>query len=669
MIILHVAVPTPLHQLFSYKADTLVPIGCRVNIPFGKQSLVGVVVSHASSSNYPFDKLKSIIEILDDTPILPDHLLLLCQWASEYYHYSLGEIINTALPTALRQGNKSKEKKWKEHFQQKFLKSTAKTISQPATLILNTEQKNTLKIIYEQQSKFNVFLLYGITGSGKTEIYLQLIQEALKKQQQALVLIPEISLTPQTIERFQQRFGDQVIAVHSKLSPKDRLYAFWAAQNQQINIIIGTRSAIFTPFKNLGLIIVDEEHDISYKQQEGFRYSARDLAIRRAQIDNIPILLGSATPSLESLLNVEKNRYQLLTLLTRAGAAVLPNYQIIDLRNKKLEHGLSQPLIEKIREHINKKNQVLLFLNRRGFSPTILCHHCGWIADCNNCHAHLVLHKSTQKLHCHHCGKMEKSPRICPQCQQQEIQPIGAGTERIEETLKQYFPHEKISRIDRDSTQKKNSLKDMLEIIHQNDTHILIGTQMLAKGHHFPHVTMVGIIDADGGIFSADFRGLERMSQLILQVAGRAGRADKAGEVIIQTHHPEHPLFSSLIHHGYLDFAKSLLTERQTCHLPPFIHFALLHAESKKEKIAEKFLEQIKKTIAHNRSKILEVMGPFPALMQKRAGYYRMQLLIQSEHRAALHKALYQLTQYVHTTLKPARSIRWSLDVDPQEMF
>ena len=416
------------------------------------------------------------------------------------------------------------------------------------------------------------------------------------------------------------------------------------------------------------MIIVDESHDLSYKQQDGFRYSARDLAIRRAQMADIPIVLGSATPALESLLNVELGRYQHLLLPERVGEHQLPDYRIIDMRQQSAKGGLSTPLLNAMHAQLEQGQQVLLFLNRRGFAPTVMCSQCGWVANCSRCDAHMVLHQRQQRLHCHHCDKSQPLPAICPQCHAATPSAIGVGTERLEQTLIEHFPQYAITRIDRDTTRQKGSLPQLLDDIHQGKAQLLIGTQMLAKGHHFPNVTLVAVINADGGFFSADFRAVERMGQLLTQVAGRAGRGQQKGEVWVQSYQPDNPLLQSLIHQGYDHFAKQLLQERQQCQLPPYYYFALLRAESTDEAAAIHFLKKIKNDLTPYLNKELALLGPIPAPMAKRAGRYRAQLLIQSPQRPALHQLLSQLRQHIDQRTV-SRSVRWSLDVDPQEMF
>ena len=464
------------------------------------------------------------------------------------------------------------------------------------------------------------------------------------------------------------RFGQEVIALHSKLSPKERLKGWIMARDGTAKIIIGTRSAIFTPCKNLGIIIVDEEHDLSFKQQEGFRYSARNLAIIRAQMNNIPIVLGSATPSFESLYNILNKNFISLSLPERAGNAIHPTYRMIDLKNQTLDHGLSKTLLEQIEKHLNNDNHVLLFLNRRGYAPTLMCHQCGWIAQCPRCDVHMTLHQSPSRLHCHHCDTQKPTPTLCPQCHKKQLQNIGVGTERLEKALKTYFPEVPITRIDRDTTRKKDSLKTLLTTIDQHKKQILIGTQMIAKGHHFPHVTLVGVINADAGFFSADFRAIERVAQLLIQVAGRAGRAEKPGEVLIQTHYPDQPLLSQLTQYGYLEFAKLTLKERQESLLPPYSHFALLRAYAMNVEKPQELLGEIKSLAETLLIKNIKLLGPIPAPLPRRKSHYQSQLLIQSLDRKALQELLKELIPKVEA-LKKTNQVKWNIDIDPLEMY
>jgi primosomal protein N' (replication factor Y) len=534
---------------------------------------------------------------------------------------------------------------------------------------LSDTQRQAVERVTEHLGRFQTFLLDGVTGSGKTEVYLSLITRVIARQRQVLVLVPEIGLTPQLVRRFEQRLGMAVTLLHSNLSEGLREQAWLACRSARARVLVGTRSAVFTPLPRLGLVIVDEEHDLSLKQQEGFRYSARDLAVVRALRGDCPILLGSATPSLESLNNARLGRYVHLHLPERAGSACLPKMDLIDIRSSRLDGGLSPALLKRIGASLSKGEQVMLFLNRRGFSPVVTCHACGWLADCPRCDARMTLHRSSNLLWCHHCGQQQRPPSACPTCGSPDLRPLGQGTERLEEALQTHFPDTPLARIDRDTTRRKGELERLLSQVRNGRYPLLIGTQMLAKGHHFPQVTLVGLIDVDQGLFGADYRASERMAQLIIQVAGRAGRARMPGQVLIQTRHPDHPLLQTLIHRGYGVFADAALQERRLADLPPFTYQALLRAEANRAEAPLAFL-----TAAASagqplpRSDELEFWGPVPAPMERRAGKIRAHLLIQGRDRATLQHWLSQWTPVI-AELPTAKKVRWSLDVDPQEMF
>ncbi len=729
-IILRIAVPTPLRRAFDYLApagcdNTHLQPGVRVRIPFGPRAMVGILLEVSDQSQVPAHKLKQATEIIDKIPVITADVLQLCLWAADYYHHPLGDVLEAALPVLLRQGKPALlalESYWKVTFEgvsldDKALKRSPRqqellswltqypegvsrqqikerdipstilntlckkgwvakdskenlfpfVIKVPeAALALNSAQHNAVTII-NAAINFQVFLLDGVTGSGKTEVYLQVISEVLAKQKQVLVLVPEIGLTPQTLQRFRHRFAVPVVALHSGLTDKERLNAWLSAQSGNAKIIIGTRSAIFSPFANLGLIIVDEEHDLSFKQHEGFRYHARDLAIMRAQSNNISIVLGSATPSLETLCRTQQGRYQHLRLPERAGDAKNPIFTVLDIRKQHLEEGISPALLSAMRTHLDSGDQVMLFLNRRGFAPVFMCHGCGWMAKCQRCDARLTYHHDPRRLHCHHCDSRRGIPTKCDACGVSDLQIIGLGTERLEQALQKHFPSLSIARIDRDSTQRKGSMETLLEDIQEGKHHILIGTQMLAKGHHFPNVTLVGIIDADGGFFSSDFRALERMGQLVLQVAGRAGRVAKPGTVVLQTHHPDHPLLHQLLRESYHFFATTLLQDRAQALLPPYAFLALFRAEAHHAEQANQFLQQIK-NITDTFAEKISIWGPVSAPMAKRSGRYRVQLLLQANQRPLLQQYLKKLLPEIEK-LPSKHQVRWSLDVDPLEMF
>lgn len=664
-IILRVALPVPLDHYFDYLAPSDFPRhslkkGLRVLVPFGRSEKIGFLAAIDTSSRLPLSQLKTAIRILDKIPLLPDSLLRLLEWTSQYYHTPLGEVFANAVPKLLR--SQKKEKKIS-----KPLAVSPIIPSLTSNLALNADQQIAIDTVKHALGSFKPFLLHGVTGSGKTEVYLQLIAAVLQRKEQVLVLIPEISLTPQMLARFQERFAVPLVLFHSRLTDKQRLMHWLSAQRGDAAIIMGTRSAIFTPLARPGLIIIDEEHDLSFKQQQGLRYHARDLALLRAKLENIPIVLGSATASLESMANAHQKRYVFLSLPNRAGNAVQPKFQCIDLRHQQLEQGFSPVLLHGMEQHLKNQGQVLLFLNRRGFAPITICHACGWTARCKHCDHNMTCHKTPPHLQCHYCNFRCALTAQCPICQGSQFVALGQGTQRLEATLKKHFPDVGIARLDRDNTRRKGSLERLLHTIQEGKSQILIGTQMLAKGHHFPNVTLVGILETDAGLFSADFRALERTGQLIMQVAGRAGRGDKPGEVFIQTYHPEHPLLTQLIKEGYLSFSNKLLQERRLSLLPPYAYLALIQAEAREETYPLEFLNEVKQHTKQSDNDAT-ILGPVPALLARRAGYYRAQLLIQSENRKHLHQLLTPLIKKI-PQLVHSRRVRWSVDVDPLEFF
>ena len=721
MLIAHVALPVPLHQLYDYQLTMPAQIGMRVKVPFGHRDAIGIIVNIDKHTDVDISHLKSIKSIVDESPIFNDSIWQLLNWAASYYHYPIGEVLFHALPILLRQGraaSKDEIKKWQltelgkqfnidsmpratkqkqlllalknDTLQETDFNSAVYLALQKKQLIeqvrclpesnewqtcyttnttsieLNAQQSNAIQSVNKQLDSFNVFLLEGVTGSGKTEVYLNILSSVLSIGKQALVLVPEISLTPQTIARFKQRFNAPIDILHSGLSAKERLSVWLRSRNGENAIVVGTRSSLFTPFKDLGIIIIDEEHDSSYKQQEGWRYHARDLAIIRAKIENVPILLGSATPSLETLKNAFYHKYQLLQLTERAGNATLAKQSILDIRGLTLEAGLSKPLIEQIQKHLTNNNQVMLFLNRRGFSPLLICHDCGWIAECPRCDRPYTYHHKQHKLSCHHCDTPRAVPQQCPKCGSTHLVPIGFGTEQLEKKLEVLFPNIKISRIDRDTVSKKDALNNYLHDIHQGGAHILVGTQILAKGHHFPDVTLVGIIDVDGALFSSDFRATERFAQIYTQVSGRAGREKKAGEVILQTYHPDHPLLNILLNEGYQKFASVTLQERQITQLPPFSYQVLIRAADRNNRYAPIFLQKIHDWLKVNCDSGLWQLGPMPANQAKKADYHRWQLLLQHNNRTLLQQILDELLIIILNWNESSR-VRWNIDVDPVE--
>jgi len=728
MNIVRVALAVPLPRFFDYLyAPDLTPIvGGRVLVPFGSQKRVGIVVDLPASSDVAKEKLKPIIDVLDTESLFNSTTWDWLAWSANYYRAALGDVLFQALPVKLRNGEsavKNDRTFWhitelgKQAFESGELKRAKKQIEALNLLltqdlekgnneissaiwsalkgkdyveeiIVPTEQKswqqalgdnplanldNRLTLNKQQalafsqllfQEGFNVWLLEGVTGSGKTEIYLQYIEEVLKKGKQVLVLVPEIGLTPQTVRRFQARFNVEIDVLHSNLNDTQRLNVWERARTGQSAIVIGTRSALFTQFSDLGLIILDEEHDGSFKQQDGWRYHARDLGIVLAQKLNIPILLGSATPSLESVNNVQNGKYRHLVLSKRAGNATALRQFVIDLKHQRIQNGLSEPLLQRMQEHLEKGNQVLLFLNRRGFAPVLLCHECGWIDECHHCEKPYTYHQHQRVLRCHHCGAQKTVPMQCGHCGSTHLVTTGLGTEQLEETLKARFPQYNIARIDRDSTARKGKLEGYLDDIQQGKSQILIGTQMLAKGHHFPNVTLVALVNVDNALFSLDFRAEERLAQLYVQVAGRSGRAEKQGEVVLQTHYPDHPLLTTLLEKGYQAFAEETLKLRHNMGLPPFSFQALFKAQCRHSEEAENALSQLASFFYEQKIEGLQVLGPIPAPFSKKAGQYRWQLLLQHVSRKQLQAAL---SRYSPELIKSSQ-VRLILDVDPLDL-
>ena len=728
MNIVRVALAVPLPRFFDYLyAPDLTPIvGGRVLVPFGSQKRVGIVVDLPASSDVAKEKLKPIIDVLDTESLFNSTTWDWLAWSANYYRAALGDVLFQALPVKLRNGEsavKNDRTFWritdlgKQALESGDLKrakkqiealnllltqdlekgnneissaiwSTLKGKDYVEEIVVPTEQKswqqalgdnplvnidNRLTLNKQQalafsqllfQEGFNVWLLEGVTGSGKTEIYLQYIEEVLKKGKQVLVLVPEIGLTPQTVRRFQARFNVEIDVLHSNLNDTQRLNVWERARTGQSAIVIGTRSALFTQFSDFGLIILDEEHDGSFKQQDGWRYHARDLGIVLAQKLNIPILLGSATPSLESVNNVQNGKYHHLVLSKRAGNATALRQFVIDLKHQRIQNGLSEPLLRRMQEHLEKGNQVLLFLNRRGFAPVLLCHECGWIDECHHCEKPYTYHQHQRVLRCHHCGAQKTVPMQCGHCGSTHLVTTGLGTEQLEETLKARFPQYNIARIDRDSTARKGKLEGYLEDIQQGKSQILIGTQMLAKGHHFPNVTLVALVNVDNALFSLDFRAEERLAQLYVQVAGRSGRAEKQGEVVLQTHYPDHPLLTTLLEKGYQAFAEETLKLRHNMGLPPFSFQALFKAQCRHSEEAENALSQLASFFYEQNIEGLQVLGPIPAPFSKKAGQYRWQLLLQHTSRKQLQAAL---SRYSPELIKSSQ-VRLILDVDPLDL-
>ncbi|MBY5993176.1 primosomal protein N' [Ferrimonas balearica] len=724
-----IALPVPLPRLFSYRPIDGQPLprpGTRVRVPFGAQSQVGIVVAHAEEPGLDPAKVKPVQAYLDEASLFDASLWKLAQTASRYYFTPLGLVLPQMIPVKLRKGEGSDPQpctQWqlteagrlatpeslkRAPQQQRLLaylqaghpledgQVTALEFSRPAlkaladkglilaqevlppapepwprewTLgetppVLNPEQAVAVSAI-NQHRGFGCFVLDGVTGSGKTEVYLTAMAEVLRRGQSVLVLVPEIGLTPQTIARFRRRFPLPMEVLHSSVNDNERLASWQRARAGGAAIVLGTRSALFTPLPDLGLIVIDEEHDASFKQQEGFRYHGRDLAVMRAQLENVPIILGSATPALETLNNVKQGRYRHLTLAKRAGAGQPVRQILQDIRHLPLDAGLSPPLIQRIRQHLADGNQVMLFLNRRGFAPALLCHECGHLHECQRCDAFYTVHQHANLVICHHCGSQKRLPRQCPDCGSTQLFTRGVGTEQLEQALERLFPDTPSVRIDRDSTSRKGSLEAKLERIRSGEARILVGTQMLAKGHHFPDVTLVALLDVDSALFSADFRAAERLAQLYTQVAGRSGRAAKKGEVVLQTHQPEHPLLHQLLGAGYGAFAEDALTERRQAQLPPHWQLAVLRAEATQAHLAQGFIQQAKALLPKGG---VQMIGPMPAPLERKAGKYRFQALLLAEDRRTLQQLLEPWLVAV-SQLDSQKRCRWHLERDPQDLL
>ncbi len=701
--------------------------GMRVQVSFGPRVRVGMIVALTRESDQEPEKLKPILALLDPQPLLGADDLELILWAADYYRQPPGEALFSALPARLRRAEpplapvEPGQPGWRltaagrdqapgtraprqaeiqrllgDHPQglgEAGLRSrlgevkiplralAARGWIEPCQLVgeepvkapesgpeLNPRQTEAIAAVSNALDRFQPFLLEGVTGSGKTEVYIRLLLRVLEAGGQALLLVPEIGLTPQLRRRLARRFPGRLAILHSALNATERERAWQAAASGAADLVLGTRSAVFVPLPRLRLILVDEEHDLSFKQQEGFRYSARDLAVRRAQRAGCPLVLGSATPSLESLRNAATGRYQRLELPERAGAAAPPAIGLLDIRAQPLRGGLSAVLIRLMREQFDAGNQVLLFLNRRGFSPVLTCHACGWVGDCPHCDARLTLHLADNRLWCHHCGLTRPIPLACPQCGGLDIRALGQGTERLAGELQALFPDIRVARVDRDSTRRKGELDRLLAAALAGDYPLLVGTQMLAKGHHFPRVTLVGILDADNGLYGSDFRAAERMAQLVIQVAGRAGRAERPGRVVLQTHHPDHPLLQTLRRQGYPAFAAAALRERREAGLPPFTHQALLRVEANAREASLGWLRLAREAASQLGGPRIGLFGPVPAPMERRAGRYRAQLLVQARERPELQAFLAVWVPQLYG-IKGQGAARWSLDVDPQEMY
>ena len=725
--ILKVALDVPLDRLFDYlDGGFSVQIGQRVVVPFGRRNVVGVVIEKSDNSEFALEKLKTIIQVFDDELPIDTSTFSLLKFCADYYQYPFGQALLASLPTRLRQtepavsrkqylysltpegmgadpdlipARQSVQRKVFAALQQSTLSESAlkeisaswrqaieafrvqgwvhaeqvlagfKSAMQAAPPPpLNDEQQEAVNAVTEAANTFKPFLLHGITGSGKTEVYMQILQQALADNDgQALVLVPEINLTPQLEARFRNRLPHlPLVSLHSNLGESERLQNWRLAQSGQARIIIGTRLAVFTPIPNLKIVMVDEEHDGSYKQQDSMRYHARDVAMVRAQRSKVPIVMGSATPALETWHNAQSGKYTLLSLHSRAVAqSALPNIRCIDTTKQESTNGLTQVLVHAMRERLAKGEQSLLFINRRGYSPVLLCSACHWIAPCMRCSSRLVVHLKQGRLRCHHCGHEQKIVRQCPSCGNADLHPTGHGTQRLEETLKALFPTARIQRVDRDSTSRKEALNDILTAVHDNEIDILIGTQMLAKGHDFPNITLVGVIDTDSALFSPDFRAAERLFAQLMQVSGRAGRAEKPGEVLIQTAFPSHHLFNALRTQDYPAYAQTLLQEREMAQFPPYCYLALIKAESTQYREVEQFLN-FAFELARQLSDQVLTYDPMRAQMEKLKGMERGHILMQATQRGALQKLLAALTPQLRAS-KLAAKVRWNIDVDPME--
>ena len=703
--------------------------GQRVWVPFGRRKMVGVILEVRSHSELPAARLKNALALIDDSPVLDATLLDLLRWSAEYYRHPPGEVIAAALPVALRSGadavataerwtlsaaartgqaeplsaraSKLREladflgsrgaagaaelgalsARWRDHVRElekrgwvtRVREDVAATMPPGTHAVaesgpeLTPEQHTAVAAIEAAHGQYAPFVLHGVTGSGKTEVYLRAIAATIARDEQALVLVPEISLTPQLVARFAARFPGPLAVLHSGLTDTERLLAWRAARAGSAPVVIGTRSAVFAPLARPGLIVVDEEHDPSYKQQDGFRYSARDLALARAQRHGIPVVLGSATPSLESLERIRAGRAQRLDLPNRTAGAKPPGLHLIDLRAHAQTQGVATPTVLTIQRHLAAGGQVLVYLNRRGYAPTLFCPGCGWIAPCPRCDARLTVHQRERSLDCHHCGTHRPIPELCPDCGT-AVKPVGQGTERIEETLTTLFPGAALARIDRDAMRKRGSLEDTLQRIHSGEVKLLVGTQMLTKGHHFPLVSLVVVLNADQGLFGTDFRAAERLAQTIVQVSGRAGRAERPGEVLIQTEYPDHPLLQQLVNGGYDAFATAALIEREQAHWPPFARVAVLRAEAPGRDAPLVFLGHARVLAESCGMAGVEILGPAAAPMERRAGHYRAQLLLHAPTHSPLQRLLARWVPLLEEAPE-ARKVRWALDVDPLELF
>ncbi len=723
-MIARVAVDVPYPRVFDYllpESATAV-VGARVRVPFGSGEKFGLIIALSDVAEVAGDKLKSVSRVLGDAPPLPAEWMRLVEFAAGYYQFPLGAAIAAALPpglrgttgptrpetdrlcglsaagqraavaakrhtvagrillrlaadgpassAALRALSASAPRVLKQLHADGWLESIPSARDTRATdgPPLRTEQAHALSAVLDGLGRFQVFLLHGVTGSGKTEVYLHAIAAVLAAGRQALMLVPEIALTPQVEHRVGSRFpGAHVVSLHSELAAAARSRGFVDALAGAADIVLGTRLAVFTPLPRLGLIVVDEEHDPSFKQQEGFRYHARDLAIYRAKQAAVPIVLGSATPALETYFHARSGRYQLLHLAQRATRAALPQVRCNDTRKRPLEHGLARELLEALAQRLERGEQSLVFLNRRGYAPVLACPACGWVSRCANCAANMVVHLAARCLRCHHCAAQSALPRACPTCGNQDIHPFGRGTQRVEALLRERFPDSRILRIDRDSVRTHRAWQETLASVDRGDADILVGTQMLAKGHDFPKLTLVGVLNADASLFAADYRAPERLFSQLMQVGGRSGRAALPGEVLIQTQYPEHPLYQALARHDFAGFAAQQLAERKQAGFPPFAFQALLQADAPQLADALDFLREGAEAARGCVDAAMRIYDPVPMRLMRRARRERAQMLIESARRPSLQAFLRHWVPQLYRLRQP-RGLRWHVDVDPAEI-
>jgi len=658
MAIARVALPVAASAAFDYWIPDGLALsrGAVVHVRLARRALAGVVVDVIPVSDVPREKLQPIVEFRQDVPPLTADLLELAAFVARYYQEPIGLVLAQMLPplTAVARATRAS-------------RAVPGNGDGPG-VALNPDQARASAAVIEAAGSFAPCLLQGVTGSGKTEVYLAAAAACIAAGGQVLILVPEINLTPQLLQRIASALPTgRTVTLHSRLPAGERLRHWCAAARGDADLVVGTRLAVFAPLPRLGLIVVDEEHDPSFKQQDGVRYHGRDVAIWRARQRSIPVVLGSATPSLESLVQAQKSRYRRLLLPQRAVApATEPAVTFVPSRDATALEGIGAPLVAALAARLDRGEQSLVFINRRGFALSLLCSSCGWQAGCPRCSARLVVHRETTDLRCHHCGHSERLTRTCPECGNVDLVPLGHGTQRLERALAARFPGARIERVDRDSTRRKGAFAGVRDRVHAGDVDILVGTQMLAKGHDFPRLTLVGVVGADNALYSGDFRATERLAALLFQVAGRAGRADLPGEVIVQTDFPAHPLSRALANHDYESFAETLLAERRAATLPPFAHLAMLVAEAPRREVVDAFLAAASaagRAAAGTESGNVEVFSPVPASMPRRAGQERGQVVAHAIERGALQRFLPAWRAGIEAL--PGRRVRWALDVDP----